>query len=579
MKDRKVFVALFRPYLPALIGGALCVTLSAAIGLMAPAVVGGAVDGLRHGVDRAGLLRAAWTILAIAAGSGIFLYGARILLIGMSRHIEYDIRNDLFSHFTRLPLEYYQAHRTGDLMARAVNDLSAVRMLLGPGIMQSLNTAVTGSLAIALMLRVHAGLTGIALLSLPFVAVSTKVVGQKVHVLFEKIQEYFAEISAHAQENFSAVRLLRGYAREATELEKFQRENAEYVRRNRSLIGVQALFFPLLQTLVGMGFVAVLWYGGRLVMNGRLTVGGFVQFNLYLVELIWPMIALGWVVNLFQRGTASWNRLREIRDTPPSIRDAPGILVHPRIDGEIEFRHLTYSAAGGRLILREIDWKVSAGTTVGIVGRTGAGKSTLVELIPRLLDPPQGTLFIDGREIHRYALADLRHAIGMVPQESFLFSETLAANVAYGRPDAEREAIEEAAGIAGLGADVAEFPAGLDTVVGERGIALSGGQKQRAAIARAILRDPPILILDDALSAVDSETELLIRDRLSDVARRRTTLIVAHRLSSVEHADSIVMMEQGRIVERGRHEDLLALGGAYAALWETQQIEEELETA
>ena len=578
MKDRAVFLAFFRPYRGRLAAGTACVLLSTGISLIAPSVVGRAIDALKVSVTRATILRFAAVLLLISAASGVFLFLQRRILIGVSRDMEFDIRNDFFGHLTRMPLEFYRAHRTGDLMSRAVNDLTAVRMMLGPGVMQSLNTFVTASIAIALMARVDGSLTLLALSTLPLTAGATKIVGQRIHVLFEKVQEYFSEMSARAQENFAGARVVRAFSQEEAEVAHFRESNREYMMRNRRIIGVSALFYPLLQTLVGLSFVAVLWLGGRRVIEGRLTVGQFVEFNLYLVEMVWPMIALGWVVNLLQRGAASWNRMRDIRDAEPSIRDTPPLVAGFSPRGAIEFRHLTY-ASGPTPILRDITLRIAPGSFVGIVGRTGSGKTTLVSLIPRLLDPPEGALWIDGVEIHRIPLADLRGQIGMVTQDTFLFSETLAGNLAYGVPDAEAEAIEHAGEIAGLAPDVAEFPQRWQTPIGERGITLSGGQKQRAAIARAILRAPAILILDDSLSAVDSETEARIQSRLRDAAARRTTILIAHRLSSLADADEIVVLDEGRIVERGPHAELVARGGVYAAMWDRQRLEEEVASA
>ena len=578
MRDRAVFLAFFRPYRGRLAAGTVCVLLSTGISLIAPSVVGRAIDALKVSVTRATILRFAAVLLLISAASGIFLFLQRRILIGVSRDMEFDIRNDFFGHLTRMPLEFYRAHRTGDLMSRAVNDLTAVRMMLGPGVMQSLNTLVTASIAIALMARVDGSLTLLALSTLPLTAGATKIVGQRIHVLFEKVQEYFSEMSARAQENFAGARVVRAFSQEEAEVAHFRESNREYMMRNRRIIGVSALFYPLLQTLVGLSFVAVLWLGGRRVIEGRLTVGQFVEFNLYLVEMVWPMIALGWVVNLLQRGAASWNRMRDIRDVEPSIRDTPPLVAGFSPRGSIEFRNLTY-ASGPTPILRDVTLRIAPGSFVGIVGRTGSGKTTLVSLIPRLLDPPEGTLWIDGVEIHRIPLADLRAQIGMVTQDTFLFSETLAGNLAYGVPDAEAEAIEHAGEVAGLAPDVAEFPQRWQTPIGERGITLSGGQKQRAAIARAILRAPAILILDDSLSAVDSETEARIQSRLRDAAARRTTILIAHRLSSLADADEIVVLEEGRIVERGPHAELVARGGVYAAMWDRQRLEEEVASA
>ncbi len=552
--------------------------LSTGISLIAPSVVGRAIDDLKRAVSAAAVLRFGGWILLISAISGVFLFFQRKILIGVSRDMEFDIRNDFFAHLTELPLDFYREHRTGDLMSRAVNDLTAVRMMLGPGMMQSLNTLVTASIAIALMIRVSGKLTLLALLTLPLTAAATKVVGQKIHVLFEKIQEYFSEMSARAQENFAGARVIRAFTRQASEIERFRAANREYMHRNRRIIKVSALFYPLLQTLVGISFVLVLWEGGRLVLSGAITVGKFVEFNLYLVEMVWPMIALGWVVNLLQRGAASWNRMREIRDTEPSIRDIPPLVTDFSPRGEIEFRSLSYSSRGVP-ILAEIDLKIRAGSVVGIVGRTGSGKTTLVSLIPRLLDPPPGTLFFDGVEAHRISLADLRREIGMVTQDTFLFSETVAGNLAYGTPDAETAAVERAGDVAGLTPDVERFPEKWNTQIGERGITLSGGQKQRAAIARAILRAPKILILDDSLSAVDSETEAKIQGRLRGVVAQRTTLLIAHRLSSLRDADEIVVLDEGRIAERGSHADLVSRGGLYARMWDRQRLEEEVESA
>jgi ATP-binding cassette subfamily B multidrug efflux pump len=578
VKDRRAFFAFFRPYRLRLAAGTACVIGSAGVSLIAPSVVGRAVDDLRKAFSSVVVLRFGLVLLAISAVAGVFLFFQRKILIGVSRDMEFDIRNDFFGHLTRMPLEFYRRNRTGDLMSRAVNDLTAVRMMLGPGVMQSINTLVTAAIAVTLMLRVDVSLTLVALATLPLTAGATKIVGQKIHVLFEKIQEFFSEMSARAQENFAGARVVRAFTREDHEIELFRGASREYMMRNRKIIKVSALFYPLLQTLVGLGFAAVLWRGGHLVLSGRLTVGRFVEFNLYLAEMVWPMIALGWVVNLLQRGAASWNRMREIRDTEPAIRDEPPLVTDFDPAGEIEFRGLSY-ASGGRTILRDISLKIAAGSVVGLVGRTGAGKTTLVSLIPRLLDPPPGTLFVDGIDVHRIPLADLRRHVGFVTQETFLFSESLAENLAYGRPDLEREAIDHAAEIAGLSADIEGFPDRLETQIGERGITLSGGQKQRAAIARAILRNPKILILDDALSAIDSETEARIQARLHDVVSRRTTIVIAHRLSSLRDVDEIVLLDDGEIRERGTHEQLVARGGLYADMWERQRLEEEVESA
>jgi ATP-binding cassette subfamily B protein len=578
LKDRAAFFAFFRPYRARIALGTVCVVLSSGIGLIAPSVVGRAIDELKQSFSGAAVGRFALSILAISAASGLFLFFQRRILIGISRDMEYDIRNDFFGHLTRMPLDFFREQRTGDLMSRAVNDLTAVRMMLGPGVMQSLNTLITATIAISLMFRVDTGLTLLVLAALPLTAGATKIVGQRIHVLFEKVQEYFSELSARAQENFAGARVVRAFAREESEIALFETASREYMHRNREIIHVSALFFPLLQTLIGLAFAAVLWRGGRLVLAGRMSVGRFVEFNLYLAEMVWPMIALGWVVNLLQRGAASWNRMRAIRDVEPSIRDVPPLERDFVPSGAIELRHLSYRA-GGREVLHDVSLEIPAGRFVGIVGRTGAGKTTLASLLPRLLDPPEGRLFFDGVEVHRIPLENLRRAIGMVTQETFLFSETIAGNLSYGRPDAEEAAIEQAAEIAGLAPDIEQFPQGARTQIGERGITLSGGQKQRAAIARAILRDPAILILDDSLSAVDSETEARIQRRLKEVVARRTTILIAHRLSSVAEADEIFVLDDGRLVERGSHADLVSRGGAYARMWDRQRLEQEVESA
>jgi ATP-binding cassette subfamily B multidrug efflux pump len=578
LKDRAAFFAFFRPYRARIALGTVCVVLSSGIGLIAPSVVGRAIDELKSSFSGAAVGRFALAILAISAASGVFLFFQRRILIGISRDMEYDIRNDFFGHLTRMPLDFFREQRTGDLMSRAVNDLTAVRMMLGPGVMQSLNTLITATIAISLMFRVDTGLTLLVLAALPLTAGATKIVGQRIHVLFERVQEYFSELSARAQENFSGARVVRAFAREESEIALFETASREYMHRNRKIIHVSALFFPLLQTLIGLAFAAVLWRGGRLVLAGRMSVGRFVEFNLYLAEMVWPMIALGWVVNLLQRGAASWNRMRAIRDVEPSIRDVPPLERDFVPSGSIELRHLSYRA-GGREVLHDVSLEIPAGRFVGIVGRTGAGKTTLASLLPRLLDPPEGTLFFDGVDVHRIPLENLRRAIGMVTQETFLFSETIAGNLSYGRPDAEEAAIEQAAEIAGLAPDIEQFPQGARTQIGERGITLSGGQKQRAAIARAILRDPAILILDDSLSSVDSETEARIQRRLKEVVARRTTILIAHRLSSVAEADEIFVLDDGRLVERGAHADLVSRGGAYARMWDRQSLEQEVESA
>jgi ATP-binding cassette subfamily B protein len=567
----------FRPYRWRMAGGVAAILASVVIGLATPLLVGGAVDSFRTDPTARTLWTYAGLLVLVATARGLFTYLQRMILVVVSRDVELDLRNDYFAHLERLPVHFYQEHATGDLMARATNDLQAVRMLCGPAIMYSSNTLFAGLGSLFFMFRIHPGLSLLALAPMPLLAVATKVFGERIHHLFERVQEEFSTLSARVQENLTGLRVVRAYVREEHEEEKFRVSNTEYVERNRRLILWISAFHPLLQLLVGFGFVAVLYYGGRLVVEGGITIGEFVTFNFFLVKLIWPMIAIGWVINLVQRGAASLGRIRAILTTEPAIRDEPPLVEPVRIVGRVEARDLGFRYdPRGEPALEGVTLTAPAGSTVAVVGRTGSGKSTLLSLVPRLLDPTPGSLLIDGVDVRRLPLARLRSAIAMVPQETFLFSVTIRDNIALGRTEASEAEIREAAELAGLGRDLEGFPRGLDTLVGERGITLSGGQKQRVALARALLRRPEILLLDDCLSAIDASTEEEILRNLQRVFPGRTVFLVSHRISAVRDADEILVLDAGRVVERGAHDELLARGGIYADLAERQRLEEEL---
>ncbi len=574
MTPARRLVHYFARYKARLTLGALCVVASAGFSLLKPLIIGGAVDELGGGFTRADLVRYGVMLIGAAALEGIFLYLQRWIIIGVSRHMEYDMRNDFYQHLQRLPLRFYQEQRTGDLMSRATNDLSSVRMLIGPAVMYTLSSLLVVSGSFVLMLRIDRWMALIALLAVPVVAGLVKMFGERIHVRFKSVQDYFGEISARVQENLAGVRVVRAFTREDAELETFKRMNHEYVERNRKLIRLTATFYPALHGLIGIMFVIVFFLGGRKMLAGTMTIGAFVAFQFYLGRMIWPLIALGWVINLFQRGMASMKRLHEVWSVEPNVDAGSAVDVTPR--GDLEIRDLTF-AYDTRPALSHINLSVRHGETIGIVGRTGSGKSTLLALLTRQFEPPPGTIFLDGRPIETMPLRQLRDWIGMVPQETFLFSESIAENIRFGRAEAADEEVAEVAQQAGLTEDVVAFPQGLGTVIGERGITLSGGQKQRTAIARALVRDPLILILDDSLSAVDTHTEERILNALRTIRKGRTVLIVSHRVSSVKDADHIVVLDDGRIVERGTHEMLVDKGGYYADLYRRQTIEAELE--
>jgi ATP-binding cassette subfamily B protein len=595
-----------RPLLPYLkryrwsyVAGTLCVLLTNGIWILFPLVLGKAADDLHQGVTRHKLLLYAAVLLAIAATKGIFQFLTRWIVIGISRDIEFDLRNDLFARLEVLSYSYYQRHRTGDIMARATNDLNAVRMLLGPAIMYSANTLVYTAGALAFMISISPWLTLYTFLPLPAVSVVIQTFGRRIHERFERIQAMFSDISARAQENFSGARLIRAYVQEDAEIRAFETENKEYIRRSLRLVRLMGMLWPTLELMLGCAVVLVLWLGGRevihglsrvtlvsnlgnshpaitttLSLSGSMSVGQFVSFSTYMMQLTWPIIALGWVINIFQRGTASLIRINEIMHEQPEIQDAPAAQDR-EITGEIEFRGLNFSY-DGKPVLHDVNLRVPAGSSLAIVGPTGSGKTTLVSLIPRIYDAEPGLVLIDGRPIREYQLASLRKNIGFVPQETFLFSDRIRENIALGVDSATDQEIHNAADAANIAADIETFPEGYDTMVGERGITLSGGQKQRTAIARALIRNPKILILDDALSSVDTHTEDKILNHLRDVMRGRTTIFISHRVSTVRNADRIAVLHSGRIVELGTHDELLALNGYYCDLYNKQLLEEEL---
>lgn len=579
MHKLKPLLRYFRPYPGRIALGILCILLTSIGGLYTPQVIGRGIDSLRADPTGNTLFLFAGLLLLVTAVQGFFMFAQRLLLVTMSRDVEQNLRDDFYDRLSRLHAGFFHDHPTGDLMARATNDIGAVRMLAGPAIMYASNTVFTSIGALFFMLHLHLPLTLVAVSTLPLVALTTKIVGRRIHDLFEKVQEQYSSVSTKVQENLAGVRVVRAYVQEEAEQRSFDRLNAEYVEKNRRLIRWQAAFHPVMQLLVGIGFAAVLGYGGRLILLGELSIGQFVTFQLFLGRLIWPMVAIGWVINLAQRAAASMGRLQQIFDAVPAIADPPAGERQElaEVAGRIHFRDLTFQYPGAtRPSLYGVELEIPAGRTLAIVGRTGAGKSTLLSLVPRLFDPPAGALILDGADVRRLPLATLRKAIAMVPQETFLFSATLRENIAFGKADATDQEVDRAVRLSCLDGDLALLKDGLETLVGERGITLSGGQKQRVALARALLRDPQILLLDDCLSAVDAHTEERILRNLREFFPGRTVLLASHRIAAARLCDSVVVIEDGRVTARGSHDELVARGGLYAELQKRQSLEEQL---
>jgi len=570
-----------RPLLPYLkryrwgfVAGAWCIVLSNGAQAWLPRVIGSAAQSLFSGVTQHKLFIFTLQVLGLAVVRGIFLFLTRWIVIGISRDVEFDMRNDLFAHLEKLSYPYYQRMRTGDIMARMTNDLNAVRMLMGPAIMYSANTLVFSVAALWFMMQNSPKLTLYAFLPLPVISIVIQYFGRRIHERFERIQAMFSDISARAQENFSGARLIRAYVQEEAEIASFEAANQEYVARSLKLVRLMGMLWPTLELMLGLALVLILWIGGREVIAGRMQIGAFTAFNIYMMQLTFPIIALGWVVNIFQRGTASLVRLNDIFQQKPEIEDEPEARDLPVV-GEIEFRGLNF-AYNGKPVLRDVNLRIPRGSSMAIVGPTGAGKTTLVDLIPRIYDAAPGMVLLDGQPIRNFSLQALRKNIGFVPQETFLFSDRIRENIALGVESATDAAIHEAAEAANIAQDIEGFAEGYQTLVGERGITLSGGQKQRTAIARALIRNPRILILDDALASVDTHTEDKILNHLREIMQGRTTIFISHRVSTVRNADRIAVLYDGRIVESGTHDELIALNGYYSDLYNKQLLEEEL---
>ncbi|MCZ6824869.1 MAG: ABC transporter ATP-binding protein [Gemmatimonadetes bacterium] len=579
MKSLRTLIPYFRPYRQGMIAGLMLVVVSNVFTLLGPYLLKAAIDALETELSRWFLVRYALLIVLVAVVSGVSRYYMRELLNGISRRIEADLRNNLFAHLLRLPAQFYDSWRTGDLMSRTTNDVLAVRMVAGPAIMYAVNTATLSALALVLMVWIDPVLTLLAMLPLALLPASVFYYGRQIHARFERIQSQFSELSNFMQEYLSGIRIVKAYTQEDSQVGQFRALNEEYLARNMSLARVWGAFHPSLTLFTGVGAAIVLWYGGGQVIAGRITLGAFVAFGFYLTLLSWPMIALGWVTNLFQRGAASMQRINELMAISPAIADGPAPIPTGVVRGRVELRAVSFRYPGtDRWVLRDVSLVIEPGQTAAIVGATGSGKTTLVRLIARLYDATEGEVLFDGIDVRRLALDELRAAVSVVPQEPFLFGMRLRRNIALASGEADEvKKLMKAVDIAHLTEALADLPEGLDTRLGERGINLSGGQKQRATLARAIYQDAPLLILDDALSSVDSATETAILRELREYMHGRTAILISHRVSAVRDADVIFVLEEGQLVEEGRHEELLALNGVYKRLLERQLLSEEIE--
>ena len=587
MKALRRLLPYYQPYRTQVAWGLVSVVASSTLVNGIPALLRRAIDALGNGAEARVVWKLAAAMVALILFNAVFRFWMREILNGVSRRIENDLRDDLFGHLATLDARWYNRTRTGDIMARLTNDLGAVRMAAGPAIMYLTNTVFGGVVALVLMVRISGRLTLLAVLPMIFLPIVMLKLGRAVHDRFEAVQAHFGSLTTLVQENLSGVRIVRAYRQEAAERARFDASSAEYVRRNMRLARLYGVMSPSLTTLAGLGAAAVLGIGGAQVIAGRMSVGAFVAFGLYLSNLTWPLIALGWVTNLFQRGEASMARLNEIFDATPSVTtpSTPGALPPTTGGRAIEFRNVSFSYTG-REVLHGISFTIPAGGTLGVVGATGSGKSALLELMARLYDPTSGTVLMDGIPLATLSLDALRAEIGFVPQESLLFSDTIGSNLGYGlraahgAPSVDTGAQTAwAAAIAQLADTIAEWPTAYETMLGERGINLSGGQKQRAAMARALARRPSIIVLDDALSAVDTHTEAAILRGLREALSGRTAVIASHRITAIREASHIIVLDEGRIVERGTHDDLMALQGRYWALLRRQQLEEAVEAA